>query len=298
MSQQAYPCSFFHNIIILIPILFFSFSCEKGLNDQCDMDFLVTHLLNRASSKRTIPKQECMVLLAGLPLVSCTEKIHTVSISGYEKLSQKSTSTSIVAKYRRRGREHKHMSLHDYFFYINKDNRNTSVPHYVGSSTTPKFPFTESFARSMLIIHKPWNAESPIRTGNRLNEFTDFLLDDKCPKSLKLVAARAKERYENGSQFKEPTAQDEESGGTYSMNGIDDAARNLMEFLTTFTRMPNVGGDSDHGKFHRGLDFDWGKKRVPVSEHFADFLHNLITRYEIVKHIFFLTYLLYDFEFN
>ena len=244
---------------------FFIHSCDKGLNDQCDLEFMVTHLLNCASSKRTIPKQECMVLLAGLPLVSCTEKIQTVSISGYEKLTQRSTSTSIVAKYRRRGKELKHMSLHNYFFWINKDSEKASVPHYVGSSTTPKYPFTESFARSMLIIHKPWNPESPIRTGNRLKEFSDFLLHDECPKSLKLMAARAKERYENGSQFKEPTAQDEESGGTYSINGIDDAARNLMEFLTTFTRMPSVSGENTHGKFHRGLDFDWGKKRVPVS---------------------------------
>ena len=52
-----------------------------------DVVRVTRQILNRAVSHRTIPKQECMVELAGLPLVLCTEVIETVNLSGSYKIT-------------------------------------------------------------------------------------------------------------------------------------------------------------------------------------------------------------------
>ena len=226
------------------------------------LNFLVTHLLNNASSKRTIPKQECMVLLSGLPLVSCTEKIETVSISGYNKVSKKDSNT-IITRYRNRPTKMHHLSLHEYFFETHKNKPEKYIPHYVGSSTTPKFPITESYARCMLILHKPWSGSSRQITGGKLEEFLEFLGSSKCPQSVKLACARAEERYKTGGKSHEPTAEHEESGGCYGIDEIDDETRHMMEFLTTINRAASPDGMSEVPSFHRGLDYDWGKKQIP-----------------------------------
>ena len=238
------------------------YSCQEGLDDDVDLNFLVTHLLNNASSKRTIPKQECMVLLSGLPLVNCSEKIVTVSISGYSKVTKKESNT-IVTRYRNRPHSMNHLSLHEYFFEIHKEKAEKHVPHYVGSSTTPKFPITESYARCMLILHKPWRGSSRQISGSKLLEFQEFLNSDKCPQSVKISCARAEERYRNGGKEHEPIAENEESGGCYGIDEIDEETRHMMEFLTTINR--NLPSESANGipAFHRGIDYDWGQKRVP-----------------------------------
>ena len=203
-----------------------------------------------------------MVLLAGLPLVSCSEKIVTVSVSGYNKVS-KEASTSLISRYRNRHERLKHLSLHGYFFEIYKKKKEAYIPHYVGSSTTAKFPFTESFARCMLIIHKPWRGSSKGKAGSKLEEFLAFLTTDDCPDSLKLACARAKERHLNGSKFKEPTAGNEESGGNYGFDGIDEQTQDLMELLTTFTKNGTNDDNMTQQIFHRGMNYDWGKKLYP-----------------------------------
>ena len=43
----------------------------------CDIDVQKTarQILNRSNAHRTVPKQECMVQMADLPLMICTETI-------------------------------------------------------------------------------------------------------------------------------------------------------------------------------------------------------------------------------
>ena len=204
-----------------------------------------------------------MVLLSGLPLVSCSEKIKTVSVSGYAKVSTKQ-STSLVAQYRNRSSSKADMSLHEYFFDIHSKSNEEHVPHYVGSSTTPRHPITEAYARAMLIIHKPWIGTSRTNPGSKINEFSQFLSSDRCPKSVKLAQARAKERYENGSRYKEPTAQNEDSGGTFGVDGIDQEAMDFLRFAAAFSRTRRTPDGQTTNSFHRGLDFNWGGKRNKV----------------------------------
>ena len=203
-----------------------------------------------------------MVLLSGLPLVSCSEKIVTVSISGYNKVSKKS-STTIVSKYRNRPMEMRHLSLHEYFHELHKDKTPKHIPHYVGSSTTPRFPFTEAFARSMLIIHKPWTGSTNCSGMSKVEELQEFLATENCPKSLKLACARAEERHKNGAHFREPTAQNEESGGCYGIDEIDQETRDMMEFITTFSKVASNDGSTMNQTLHRGINYDWGRKQYP-----------------------------------
>lgn len=209
-----------------------------------------------------------MVLLGGLPLVSCTEKIETISMSGYNRVSD-SESRNLISRYRTREEQLSHLSLHQFFFLdIEKKSRRTGhtyIPHYVGSSTTPKYPPTEAYARSMLIIHKPWRGSSRGTTGSKIEEFKAFIADPHCPRSLKLAYARAQERHQSNTEFTEPTAQNEDSGGTHGVNGIDDEAIELMEFVTSFNlrRDPNDG--TPQASMNRGLNYDWGKKTNKVS---------------------------------
>jgi len=209
-----------------------------------------------------------MVLLGGLPLVSCTEKIESVSMSGYNRVSE-SESRSLLSRYRSRPVGLSHLSLHRYFFWDKmkqkkEEKKKQCVPHYVGSSTTPKYPPTESYARAMLIIHKPWRGSSRGAAGSKILEFTEFIKNPICPKSLTLAYARAKERHDSGRKFSEPTAQEEDSGGTYGVNGIDDEAVELMEFITSYNLRRDPMDGSPQASMNRGLNYDWGTRTNKV----------------------------------
>ena len=57
--------------------------------------------MNRCTTQRTISKQECMVLVSGMPLVQCSENIQTVSISDSKRLSKKSQKKCYVCLLRK-----------------------------------------------------------------------------------------------------------------------------------------------------------------------------------------------------
>ena len=68
--------------------------------DKNDVVRISRQILNRSIAHRTIPKQECMVELAKLPLTSCSENIETVNISGSYTI--KSTpDNKLVDQYRK-----------------------------------------------------------------------------------------------------------------------------------------------------------------------------------------------------
>jgi len=208
-----------------------------------------------------------MVLLAGLPLVSCSESIKTVSISGFYKVTDQ-RSSSLLTRYKRRDASMSNLSLHQFFFEAHKNEKNTCVPHYVGSSTTPKYPLTESYARSMLLIHKPWIKSWKKPATTCVEEFTSFLQQAPCPKSVKLAVARAKARHENGDKYKEPTAEASPAEGGFRTDTLDDETRHFMEFVTSFNQ--NIDPNSAFASItvNRGLDFDWGQKTNAVSFQF------------------------------
>ncbi len=110
---------------------------------QHDVVKLSRHLLNRAASNRTVSKQECMVLLAGLDLVMCSETIETVSISGQYRI-QEGKNTTIFKKYEQRLPHLHDLSLDAFFHHVkNSKGGKLIIPHYVGGRSQPVYPATE-----------------------------------------------------------------------------------------------------------------------------------------------------------
>ena len=56
-------------------------AAEDNGNGKHDITRVARQIMNKTSSKRIISKQEAMVVLADLPLTTCTETIQSISIN-------------------------------------------------------------------------------------------------------------------------------------------------------------------------------------------------------------------------
>jgi hypothetical protein len=76
------------------------------------------------------------------------------------------------------------MSLHQYFDYIKNNtskgacnNRRCIIPHYVGARSSPAYPPTEGYAKSVLLLHVPWQDkfDHQAQGRNYIEEFKAFI---------------------------------------------------------------------------------------------------------------------------
>ena len=208
-----------------------------------------------------------MVELAELPLVLCSEQIMQVSISGYHKITSKESDT-ILSQYRRRPPQLANLSLYE-FFHSTKNNswsnKQTVIPHFVGGRSIPVYPVTSSYARATLLIHKPWNeADKTVNDTQWVKKFYQFIINDKCPDSVRIAFQRVKNRHDQNKTFKEPTA----GGESYSDVGcveLDKDTRDLMEHFTTFNGNLSSQVFMQGLTVNRGIEYDWGKRIHQVS---------------------------------
>ena len=234
---------------------------------------LARQMLNRASSNRTISKQECTVQVGRLDLVRCSEVMETVSISGHYNLSKNSNyaKSTMISKYGRREKTDPvcgHISLHQ-FFLRKKNNRpgqKVIIPHYVGGQSQPVYPITEGYARSILIIHKPWHEsdkkqQSTARAETCIPEFEAFLTSANCPSEVLIPFERVKNR------FLEKTTHRESVGEAITIRDVprtDRDTQDLLAIVGTFQAGAKSPDDYSGYQYNRGEDFDWGKRRFPV----------------------------------
>lgn len=232
------------------------------------MKRLARHILNKASSSRTIAKQECMVLLGNLPLVVCSDSIETVSISGSYRLQEGGQGT-LFQRYKKRC--HALEKSFDEFFHMEKNenprkhSEKMYIPHYVGGRSQPVYPPTKGYARAVLIIHKPWSQNRyPIcEEENVIEEFEEFLREPACPMSVKISYERVKYRYLENLTRKEPVAKEMEETPTE-----DEDLCDLLSLISTF----NVPKDSKEFAAYGlevGLEYNWGSNVLEVSEVFC-----------------------------
>jgi hypothetical protein len=127
-----------------------------------DSSKLAKQVMNKSLAHKMISKQENMVHLAGLDLHLCSETIEIVSISGSYRLSEDnhvSKANTVLKRYGSR-KDNQEMSFDDYFNLSRnknkKENKKIIIPHYVGSKCLPTFPPTKDYARSVLLLYKPW----------------------------------------------------------------------------------------------------------------------------------------------
>ncbi len=189
--------------------------CQDISGTTSDVKKVARKLLNKTTKDKVISKQECMCHLAKLDLFLCSESIETVSISGEYRLCTFGEAKScFLTKYAKRNTtKYNEMSLHQYFHYMKNSslsrqysNHKCIIPHY-GARSAPTFPITEGYAKSVLILHEPWNntfneQEEP---RNYIEELKSFLNIPFCPMSVQVGYKRAKTRYEQKTQFIEPT---------------------------------------------------------------------------------------------
>ena len=228
-----------------------------------DVVKLSRHILNRAASNRTVSKQECMVLLSGLDLVKCSERIETVSMSGQYRVQQGDKGT-MYRRYESRHESLSHLSLNDFFHHVKNGNRSAEhqvvVPHYVGGNSIPVYPADEGYAKTSLTIYKPWTKGSPPfdNTTPVVDQFLLFLKDPKCPPGLCIAYERARHRHNKKRQHTEPTSSEVNVSDTC---GLDSDIIELLQIVSTFN---SAAADELPGQYHfeRGVNYKWDKDRI------------------------------------
>src|SRR5687767_5170697 len=201
--------------------------CEEVSGTKNDVKRIARKLLNKTTKDKVISKQECMCQLAKLDLFLCSKFIETVSISGeYCLCTSTESKSSFLVKYAKRDMPHSSkMSLHEYFHFVKNILPSNSsghwksiIPHYVGASSTPTYPVKEGYAKSVLILHVPWKNTftEEGHPRNYIDEFKRFLTSTSCPLSVKIGYDRAKTRFEQNTQFVEPTGRKETTDMSHS----------------------------------------------------------------------------------
>lgn len=237
-----------------------------------DVIKLARQILNRGNAHRTIPKQECMVELAELPLIICSEITETVNLSGSYKLSS-SSHNDLVSKYRRIAASNPDLSLHQFFLQQMKNKQKTArrlagktiIPHYVGANGQPKYPPTKEYAMATLLVHKPWGSCSPpLRTDTEwIKDFNDFVKSDTCPQEVVMEYHRVKERHESKRPPEAVAA--EECYDTEIQPDMDEKTKDLMSIVTNLSLTTDPFLSLNDHQFDRGFNYDWSQRTNPVS---------------------------------
>jgi hypothetical protein len=231
-------------------------SCEEHTGDVNDIKRACKQVMNKAVTKRTISKQEACVLLAELPLVTCTETIESMSISNSKAPSlgdedrNSATQRTFINQYKSRPPKYETYSLHRYFFHLknNDESKQYIMPHFVGINGAPKFPVTPDNARHTIIVYMPWR-QYP-KYDDWVDEFERFIHSKDCTPTARLT-------YEGVMQQHMPKA----SQCDHGMNPISPNDEELM-CLHGRKRHDDDFDEEDvlYKQMHKGESFDWGSE--------------------------------------
>ena len=243
-----------------------------------DSSKLAKQVMNRSLAHKMISKQESMVHLAGLDLHLCSETIEIVSISGCYRLTEDgghvSKSNSIMKRYGSR-QYNLPLSFDDYYDTLKNKVRGAKlvIPHYVGGKSLPMFPPTRDYARSVLLLYKPWVGTFVEEGRDFVKEFNEFILSPECPLKVSIPYRRIQQRVESKSVHKEPISQVEAIDHSQFSNDISEETQEAVDIASTFP----VGCEDDDDtlleyKYDKGKDFDWSIPMIPVPEKASEWL--------------------------
>ena len=250
-----------------------------GTNDisgtSKDVKRIARMLLNKTTKDKVISKQECMCHLAKLDLFLCSEAIETVSISGQYRLCTSGQSNfSFLTKYAQRDiSKYSNMSLHQYFDYIKNNtlkgacnNKRYIIPHYVGARSSPTYPPTEGYAKSVLLLHVPWQEKFDHETQgkNYIEEFKAFIKKPDCPTGIKIGYERAKARYEEKKQFVEPTGKRENICYESFSTVVDDSVDEIVALASTLGYTLSLDALEENEFFYGDESTDWSTQHYQV----------------------------------
>ena len=204
-------------------------SAEEFSGDKSDIARVAKKVMNKTASKRIISRQECMLLLADLPLVQCSETIESVPINNSKTISSNTVKQDrrLITCYSKRPKHWETMTLKDYFLATKNsgwrpDNRRKFIiPSFCGFSGQPTYPVTEAYARHTIIVNKPWRSY-PVNL-NWIIEFNAFINSIECPKSCKLAYNRVIQRHYQNLTHYEPKNKEVD----HSKNEMSENDKNL-----------------------------------------------------------------------
>jgi hypothetical protein len=237
--------------------------------DDRDVRKLARRLLNEASKTRVISKQEATCQLAGLELYSCSEKIQTESVSGEQRLgTEQQSQTTLLYRYANRSKELHELSLHAYFDHVyNKpsDLRRTynkrRIPMFTGARCEPTYPVNAQYARGVFLIYHPWHGRFDYDCDAKefIDMFKRWILDENCPKVIRLGYERAKRL----KFSKEPTSETADIDYEAMTVQPDEDTRDLVDLVSTiFTDSQDPSESS--AKYDFGKDHNWSTPAVMV----------------------------------
>ena len=249
--------------------------CEDVTGTTKELKKLARKLLNKTIKDKVISKQECMCHLAQLDLFSCSEIIETVSISGEYRLNTTGAfNDSFLSRYANRDiSKFSDMSLHQYFHYDKnikpgREERNLKyiIPHYVGARSTPTFPATEGYAKSVLILHEPWQKKfnENDKTRDYIKEFEKFLQCDSCLQGVKIGYARAKERSVKHTKYVEPVDKRETIFYESFSTEADESVQEIVALARTLGISCNLEGQDDDEYYYGDNSTNWSEPHYQV----------------------------------
>jgi len=130
--------------------------------------------LHALTGQRTVSYQEAAHMVDNQDLTICSEKITYASLQqGAVLRSEKDKKdTEILNMYRNRRQEYYHLTLTEYFYQVyckevfKKDDDVDRTKHRIimprGMNCKPCYPIDHSYAKGMLIMHKPWNKKKTL----------------------------------------------------------------------------------------------------------------------------------------
>lgn len=230
---------------------------QETTGDSHDLKALAKKIMNKASSRRLISKQEACVMLANMPLTSCSEFINGVPITRNHKIlpaSEKQTrQKTFLNLYEKRPMVLSHMNMFDYFIHDRKKRHLPfAIPHFTGMSSTPTFPVSESYARHTLIVFKPWRIYPT--SSDWLGDFDRFINSKSVPRAARMSYDRVVQRHYNGTKFVDPVGKASHVDNT-NLDPEDEAA-----ILLAGMHGNKADEDSLFARIERGIDYNWNAK--------------------------------------
>ena len=256
--------------------------------DDTDVRRVARQILNHTIGEKMISKQEAMVQIGQLDLYNCSETIETHSLSGYRRLEETGTTnfagTTLLAKYANRKISHKNLSLYEFFFATKAKPdiaRKKYIPHFVGASSTPVYPITESYALSMLILHRPWSLPLPFSRQTAITDFNQYFA--QFPLHVLIPFKRIKARRLHHNLDYEPTnTENYDIGSSFASESIPEDLNEIIQLASTLPKLP-INHDDLHD-IDFGLSYPWDTARVKLPMSFnqtISFLHDNTTAYEL-----------------
>ena len=161
-----------------------------------------------------------------------------------------------------------HLSLHDFVEEkVNKKNKNGNIviPYATGFGGSPTFPISSSYAKSALLMHKPWSKDNHPSYINGTKEemitaFCQFIASNECPITVAMSFEIARENCNRRLREKE-CANDEDINPYAPDENTTDTSHELLFACRAFHR------STRHENLNRGLDFNWHTLNIDIHEH-------------------------------